>query len=96
MLGDIIIKKCHPVPLWQNQCDEHKSTGRNARMTPYNITVNDEGLKDLFSGDAGTSKLLEPVLKQVLQAQTAEQVRPCRMSVLRSDRVIGTEHVHMP
>ncbi len=44
-------------------------------MAQYNITVDDEVLKDLFSGDAGTSKLLEQVLNQVLQAQAAEQVQ---------------------
>jgi putative transposase len=38
-------------------------------MAQYNITVNDEVLKDLFSGDGGISKLLEQVLNQVLQAQ---------------------------
>lgn len=44
-------------------------------MAQYNITVDDEVLKDLFSGDTGTSKLLEQVLNQVLQAQAAEQVQ---------------------
>jgi len=44
-------------------------------MAQYQITVDDEILKDLFSGDAGTSKLLEQVLNQVLQAQAAEPVK---------------------
>jgi len=44
-------------------------------MAQYKITVDDEILKDLFSGDLGTSKLLEQVLNQVLQAQAAEQVQ---------------------
>ena len=44
-------------------------------MTQYNITLDDEILKDLFTGDVGTSKLLEQVLNQVLQAQAAEQVQ---------------------
>ena len=44
-------------------------------MAQYKITVDDEVLKDLFSGDVGTSKLLEQVLNQVLQAQAAEQVQ---------------------
>jgi len=44
-------------------------------MAQYNITVDDEVLKGLFSGDAGAAKLLEQVLNQVLQAQAAEQVQ---------------------
>ena len=44
-------------------------------MAQYNITLDDEILKDLFTGDVGTSKLLEQVLNQVLQAQAAEQVQ---------------------
>jgi putative transposase len=44
-------------------------------MAQYHITVNDDVLKDLFSGDAGTARLLEQVLNQVLQAQAAEQVQ---------------------
>lgn len=37
-------------------------------MAQYNITLNDEILKDLFSGDKGVAVLLEQVLNQVLQA----------------------------
>jgi len=44
-------------------------------MAQYKITVDDEVLKDLFSGDVGTSMLLEQVLNQILQAQAAEQVQ---------------------
>lgn len=43
-------------------------------MAQYNITLNDEILKDLFSGDKGVAVLLEQVLNQVLQAQATEQL----------------------
>lgn len=56
-------------------------------MAQYNITLNDDVLKDLFTGDVGTSKLLEQVLNQVLQAQAAEQVQA--MPYERSDERQG-------
>ena len=43
-------------------------------MAQYNITVDDELLKGLFSGDKGISQLLEQVLNQVLHAQASEQL----------------------
>lgn len=44
-------------------------------LAQYNFTVDDEVLKGLFSGDAGTSKLLEQVLNKVLLEQAVEQVQ---------------------
>ena len=44
-------------------------------MAQYNITVDDEILKGLFSGDRGVAQLLEQVLNQVLNAQASEQLQ---------------------
>lgn len=44
-------------------------------MAQYNITVDDEVLKGLFTGDKGMSQLLEQVLNQVLKAQASEQLQ---------------------
>ena len=44
-------------------------------MAPYNITVDDEILKGLFTGDRGVAQLLEKVLNQVLNAQASEQLQ---------------------
>lgn len=44
-------------------------------MAQYNITLSDEVLKDLFSGDKGMTGLLEQVLSHVLQAQASEQLK---------------------
>ncbi|WP_035486401.1 transposase, partial [Alicyclobacillus contaminans] len=44
-------------------------------MAQYQITLNDETLKDLFQQDGGVAKLVEQVLNQVLQAQVTEQLR---------------------
>lgn len=44
-------------------------------MAQYNITVDDEVLKGLFSGDKGMSQLLEQVLNQVLRVQSSEQLQ---------------------
>ncbi|MCL6516793.1 IS256 family transposase [Alicyclobacillus sp.] len=44
-------------------------------MAQYNITLSDEILKGLFSGDRGVAGLLEQVLNQVLQAQASEQLK---------------------
>lgn len=44
-------------------------------MAQYNITVDDEVLKGLFTGDKGMSQLLEQVLNQVLNAQASEQLQ---------------------
>ena len=44
-------------------------------MAQYSITVDDEILKGLFTGDKGMSQLLEPVLNQVLNAQASEQLQ---------------------
>jgi len=43
-------------------------------MAQYNITVDDEVLKGLFTGDKGVALLLEKVLNQVLNAQASEQL----------------------
>ncbi len=44
-------------------------------MTQYQITLNDDSLKDLFLQDGGVAKLVEQVLNQVLQAQVTEQLK---------------------
>lgn len=44
-------------------------------MAQYNITVDDEILKGLFTGDKGMAQLLEKVLNQVLNAQASEQLQ---------------------
>jgi len=44
-------------------------------MAQYNIIVDDEVLKGLFSGDKGLAQLLEQVLNQVLRAQASEQLK---------------------
>jgi putative transposase len=44
-------------------------------MAQYQITLNDETLKDLFQQDGGVAKLVEQVLNQVLQAQVTEQLK---------------------
>ncbi|SDW76698.1 hypothetical protein SAMN04489725_1141, partial [Alicyclobacillus hesperidum] len=44
-------------------------------MAQYNITVDDEVLKGLFTGDKGVALLLEKVLNQVLNAQASEQLQ---------------------
>jgi transposase-like protein len=44
-------------------------------MAQYNITVDDEVLKGLLTGDKGMSQLLEQVLNQVLKAQASEQLQ---------------------
>src|SRR5579875_1193196 len=44
-------------------------------MAQYNITVDDEVLKGLFTGDKGISQLLDQVLNQVLKAQASEQLQ---------------------
>jgi putative transposase len=44
-------------------------------MAQYNITLDDEILKDLFLRDKGVSGLLERVLDQVLQGQATEQLQ---------------------
>jgi transposase-like protein len=44
-------------------------------MAQYNITVDDEILKGLFTGDKGIAQLLEQVLNQVLHAQASEQLQ---------------------
>jgi len=44
-------------------------------MAQYNITVDDEVLKGLFTGDKGMALLLEKVLNQVLNAQASEQLQ---------------------
>ena len=41
-------------------------------MTQYQITLNDDSLKDLFLQDGGVAKLVEQVLNQVLQAQVTD------------------------
>jgi putative transposase len=43
-------------------------------MAQYQITLNDDSLKDLFQQDGGVAKLVEQVLNQVLQAQVTEQL----------------------
>lgn len=60
-------------------------------MAQYNITVNDEVLKGLFTGEKGVAQLLEQVLNQVLQAQATEQLQaePYERSEERRD--IGME-----
>lgn len=40
-------------------------------MAQYNITVDDDILKGLFTGDQGMSQLLEQLLNQVLNAQAS-------------------------
>ncbi|WP_436663450.1 IS256 family transposase [Alicyclobacillus acidoterrestris] len=44
-------------------------------MAQYQITLNDDSLKDLFLQDGGVAKLVEQVLNQVLQAQVTEQLK---------------------
>ncbi|GLG01622.1 IS256 family transposase [Alicyclobacillus hesperidum subsp. aegles] len=44
-------------------------------MAQYNITVDDEVLKGLFTGDKRISQLLDQVLNQVLKAQASEQLQ---------------------
>jgi putative transposase len=44
-------------------------------MAQYQITLNDDTLKDLFQQDGGVAKLVEQVLNQVLQAQVTEQLK---------------------
>ena len=44
-------------------------------MEQYNITVDDEILKGIFSGDREVAQLLEQVLNQVLNAQASEQLQ---------------------
>lgn len=44
-------------------------------MAQYNITLDDELLKDLFLRDKGVAGLLEKVLDQVLHAQATEQLQ---------------------
>lgn len=44
-------------------------------MAPYQITLNDEILKDLFNSDKGMAMLLEQVLNQVLRAQASDQLQ---------------------
>ena len=44
-------------------------------MAQYQITVDDEILKDLFQQDGGVAQLVEQVLNQILQAQVTEQLK---------------------
>jgi putative transposase len=44
-------------------------------MAQYQITLNDEILKDLFQQDGGVARLVEQVLNQILQAQVTEQLK---------------------
>lgn len=44
-------------------------------MAQYNITLDDELLKELFLRDKGVAALLEQILNQVLQAQASEQLQ---------------------
>ena len=43
-------------------------------MTQYQVTVNEQTLQRLFSGDSQLALLLESVLNQVLDAQVSEQL----------------------
>jgi putative transposase len=44
-------------------------------MAQYQITLNNDTLKDLFQRDRGVAKLVEQVLNRVLQAQVTEQLK---------------------
>lgn len=44
-------------------------------MTQYQVTVNDQTLQRLFSGDSQLAQLLESILNQVLEAQVSEHLR---------------------
>ena len=60
-------------------------------MAQYNITVDDEVLKGLFTGDKGMSQLLEQVLNQVLKAQASEQLQAEPYERSEERQGIGTE-----
>ena len=44
-------------------------------MAQYNITLSDDHLKGLFSGDKAVAELVQEVLNQVLLAQASEQLK---------------------
>jgi transposase-like protein len=47
-------------------------------MTQYQITLNEQTLQRLFTGDRQLAQLLESILNQVLEAQVSEQVQAQR------------------
>jgi len=63
-------------------------------MAQYQITLNDDSLKDLFLQDGGVAKLVEQVLNQVLQAQVTEQLKASPYE--RTEDVEGTATEHCP
>src|SRR5260221_6059053 len=44
-------------------------------MTNYQITLNEQTLQRLFTGDRQLARLLESILNQVLEAQVSEQLQ---------------------
>ncbi len=47
-------------------------------MPQYQITVDEETARGLFSGEGGLAKLVEQVVNQILQEQVTEQLRAAR------------------
>jgi putative transposase len=43
-------------------------------MTQYQVTLNEQTLQQLFSGDSQLAQLLERMLNQVLDAQMSEHL----------------------
>jgi transposase-like protein len=63
-------------------------------MTQYQVTLNEQTLQRLFSGDSQLAQLLESVLNQVLDAQVSEQLQAERYE--RTDQRQGYRHGYKP
>jgi transposase-like protein len=63
-------------------------------MTQYQVTLNEQTLQRLFSGDSQLAQLLESVLNQVLDAQVSEQLQAERYE--RTDQRQGYRNGYKP
>ena len=63
-------------------------------MTQYHVTLDQEMLQRLFSGDTQLAQFLETVLNQVLDAQVTEQVRAARYE--RTEERLGYRNGYKP
>jgi putative transposase len=63
-------------------------------MTQYQVTLNEQTLQRLFSGDSQLAQLLESILNQVLEAQVGKHLQAERYE--RTDERQGYRNGYKP